>query len=106
MDEHAQKLYALEPVKFDYKSEHGGAKNQFGLIAEQVEPHLPELVVYQDDGKPYSLAYQMLIPLLVKEIQKHKNRIEQQAAESEEQKKMLARLIEQVARLAARMENN
>ena len=113
LDEQAEKMYALNPVKFDYKKEHGGAKNQLGLIAEEVEKYLPELVVYQDDGKPYSLAYQMLIPLLVKEIQKHKNNIEQQAAESqeqkktiEEQKKTLACLIEQVARLVARMENN
>jgi hypothetical protein len=43
---------------------------QYGLIAEEVEPIFPEMVLYDAEQKPWNLSYQFLAPLLVNEIQK------------------------------------
>ena len=50
-------LFALEPVSYRYK----GARNrQFGLIAEDVARVLPELVQYDEQGKPGGVHYDEL----------------------------------------------
>jgi hypothetical protein len=58
----------LNPVKFNYISD----KNKttcYGMIAEEVEPLFPDLVLYKD-GVPYSLKYHEMPALLLNEIQK------------------------------------
>ena len=65
----------LNPVSFSYKSDEMKSK-QFGLIAEEVEPIIPEMVLYDKEGQPDSLAYQFLAPILLKEIQSLRKRIE------------------------------
>jgi hypothetical protein len=42
----------------------------YGLVAEEVAQVYPELVTYGDDGKPLSVAYQMLPAMLLNELQK------------------------------------
>jgi hypothetical protein len=61
-----QKLLALRPVTFRYKSVAG---LHYGLIAEEVEKVIPDLVVRDKNGKPYSVAYHELPALLLAEIQ-------------------------------------
>lgn len=62
-------LSQLKPVSFKYKSEK--EKNtHFGLIAEEVEKVIPELVIYDKNKQPYSVAYHELPVLLLAEIQK------------------------------------
>jgi hypothetical protein len=44
------------------------------LVAEEVAQVYPELVAYRDDGRPLSVAYQMLPAMLLNEIQKASQR--------------------------------
>ncbi|MET0467011.1 MAG: tail fiber domain-containing protein [Chitinophagaceae bacterium] len=71
-------LYRLRPVRFLYKAEFGGRPDlpQFGLIAEDVAKVSPELVAYDDQGKPYTVYYQFLVPMLLNEVQKKDTEIE------------------------------
>jgi len=68
LDNHSAQIYNLNPVKFDYKAEHGGARDQFGLIADDVAKHLPEIVVHDKDGEIYSVQYHVLPTLLLNEM--------------------------------------
>lgn len=71
-------LYRLRPVSFLYKREYGGRTDlpQFGLIAEDVAKVAPKLVSYDDQGKPYTVYYQFLVPMLLNEMQKKDTEIE------------------------------
>ncbi len=79
----SEKLLALRPVKFRYKEQaaKGDTTPQFGLIAEEVAKVLPELVVYDKQGRPETVKYQMLAPLLLGEVQEQSKTITRQAAE-------------------------
>ncbi|KKS68424.1 MAG: hypothetical protein UV38_C0002G0293 [candidate division TM6 bacterium GW2011_GWE2_42_60] len=56
----------LHPVSFNYKN----CKDElwYGLIAEEVETIMPELVVYDDEHLPFSVKYQHVPILLLKEV--------------------------------------
>lgn len=71
------RLLDLRPVTFRFKeASSGGAKPlQFGLIAEEVAEVLPELVSYDDQGRPKSVRYNLLSTMLLNEIQKQQGRI-------------------------------
>ena len=64
----------LRPVSFNYKSEPDGPKH-FGLIAEEVHEVMPELVVLDDEGAPFTVQYYELPVLLLNEIQKLRNEL-------------------------------
>jgi hypothetical protein len=53
----------LRPVTFNYK-EDTTYQTQYGFIAEQVEPQLPELVVYGSDSTIHTLKYHLMYALL------------------------------------------
>lgn len=61
------KVLDLQPVSFNYK-ETGG--KSIGLIAEEVEKVIPEMVVYDIDGLPLTVRYLDLPILLLAEIKK------------------------------------
>jgi hypothetical protein len=68
---------SLRPVAFKYKRDHEpGGLAQYGLIAEEVAEIYPELVVYDDEGRPQAIRSQLLDPLLLNEIQKQRREIE------------------------------
>jgi hypothetical protein len=71
------RIYELNPVSFIYRSD-GKNKRQYGFIAEDVYTKIPELVILDNDGNPYSVRYDVVSVLLVKELQKHKSHIEKQ----------------------------
>ena len=68
------KIYDLVPKTFDYKPEYGGATD-FGYIAEEVDPILPEILTYDEIG-PYSARYDILSVLAVKEIKALKTQLD------------------------------
>ena len=72
------KIYDLRPVTFDWndKSAHPGKKD-IGLIAEETEKIFPEIVNYDADGLAESISYQKLSVLLLSEMKKLKDEIEQ-----------------------------
>jgi hypothetical protein len=75
-------LYDLRPVTFHYREHPAGARLQYGLIAEEVEEVAPDLVVYED-GRPETVLYRFLAPMLLNELQKLRQIIELQEARIE-----------------------
>jgi len=67
-------IYNLRPVKYNPK----GDPFTFctGLIAEEVEQVMPHLVHYEKDGSPLSVKYHELPALLLNEIQKLKDQLD------------------------------
>jgi hypothetical protein len=73
-------------VTFRYKAEivgPGERPREYGLLAEEVVEVFPELVVYDEEGKPYTVRYDQLTPMLVNELQRLMGRLERQEAEIE-----------------------
>jgi hypothetical protein len=59
MDRASETILALKPVTFRYKQElDPNAIPQFGLVAEQVAKVNPDLVVRDEEGKPYTVRYE------------------------------------------------
>ncbi len=70
----SEKLLQLRPVTFRYKSadETGAHPIQYGLIAEEVAKVAPDLVQYDKAGKPFTVRYHLLTPMLLNELQKER----------------------------------
>lgn len=68
----SEKLMDLRPVTFRYKeaAEDGSHPLQYGLIAEEVAKVYPDLVQYDKQGKPFTVYYHLLTPIMLKELQK------------------------------------
>jgi hypothetical protein len=76
----ADRLLELRPVSFRYKQHVASdpeARVEFGLIAEEVAEVFPELVVYDEDGKPQTVKYHLLSSLLLGELQRMHRRLEE-----------------------------
>jgi hypothetical protein len=73
----------LRPVTFRYM-DHPDDPMQFGLIAEEVEKVLPELVTHDAAGQAESIMYHELPAMLVNEIQKQEREIPELRALVEE----------------------
>jgi Chaperone of endosialidase len=70
-------LMDLRPVAFKYKPDlDPTGLAQYGLIAEEVAEIYPELVVYDEEGRPETIRYQLLDGLLLNEVQKQRREIE------------------------------
>ena len=73
-------LYELRPVAFQYKPEIDPSRlTQYGLIAEAA----PDLVIADEDGEPYTVRYEQLVPLLLNEVQEQQSEIDELRAEME-----------------------
>ncbi len=72
MGDSSGKLFQLRPVTFLYKPQYddGSRHLQYGLIAEEVAKVYPEMAVYDKDGQPSGVKYQLLAPMLLNELQK------------------------------------
>ena len=72
----SDKLLQLRPVTFRYKAadETGAHPIQYGLIAEEVAKVFPDLVQYDKAGKPFTVRYHLLTPMLLNELQKANRR--------------------------------
>jgi len=62
-------IYNLRPVTFVYNGD-ASETQQYGLIAEEVAQVFPGIVVYDPNGEPYTVQYQVLPVLLLNEMQK------------------------------------
>jgi hypothetical protein len=65
-------LLELRPVLFKYRPEldPDAAREHFGLIAEEVAEVFPQLVTTDQEGRPFTVRYDLLTPLLLNELQK------------------------------------
>ena len=80
MNNASEALFALQPVTFRYKPEFDpeGAR-QFGLVAEEVAKVDPDLVVRDEQGKPFSVRYEEVNAMLLNEfLKEHRNGQEQE----------------------------
>jgi len=68
----SDRLMDLRPVSFRYKdaSDDGTHPTQYGLIAEEVAKVYPDLVQYDKQGKPFTVYYHLLTPMMLNELQK------------------------------------
>jgi hypothetical protein len=100
MGKASESLLGLKPVTFHYKNDTTNTQ-QFGLIAEEVADRNPDLVVYGNDGKPYTVRYDAVNVMLLNEfLKQHKAFVEQQNRVAE-QGATIARLEQQVTTLTA-----
>jgi hypothetical protein len=70
-------LMRLRPVTYCFKGQAGGGK-QFGLVAEEVEDVLPDLVVRNAAGEVEAVSYHEMPAMLLNELQKQQKQIERQ----------------------------
>ncbi len=72
MGEATERLLELRPVVFRYKPEvqEGERPLEYGLIAEEVAEVFPELVVYDEEGRPFTVKYHLLSSMLLNELQR------------------------------------
>ncbi len=104
MGELTDRLLVLRPVVFRCKPEvqEGERPLEYGLIAEEVAEVFPELVVYDEEGKPFTVKYHLLSSMLLNELKKlseEHERLESQAGDHERE---LAGLRSRLAALEGR----
>jgi len=64
----SQKLQELRPVSYRLKNDPAGGV-QYGLIAEEVDKVLPDLVIRYEQGRIQGVRYDELTPMLLGEVQ-------------------------------------
>ncbi len=69
MDTKSNPIMKLRPVVFNWKKDEKKSL-QFGFIAEEVAEKMPELVVYDEEGKPFTIRYHDMPAMLLNEMQK------------------------------------
>lgn len=89
-------LLRLRPVSWRWKTEPEG-KLQLGLVAQEVEGVMPELVTRGEDAtEPLGLNYMALLPVMVKAAQEQQAQIREQQRQIEQ---LRAQLLQQQAQL-------
>ena len=79
MDKASEAILALKPVTFHYKHElDPDGIPQFGLVAEDVEKVNRDLVVRDEQGKPYTVRYEAVNAMLLNEFLKARRQIDAQ----------------------------
>jgi hypothetical protein len=77
MDNASEAILEVEPVTFHYKKEiDPNAVSQFGLVAEKLARVSPDLVVPDDQGKPYTVRYDAVNAMLLNEFLKEHRRVQ------------------------------
>lgn len=101
----SEAILSLKPVTFRYKKElDPDSIPEFGLVAEDVAKVDPELVVRDDQGKPYSVRYEAVNAMLLNEFLKAHKKLEDQAKTGEVQAKEIAELRAALKQQADRMQ--
>ena len=91
IDKASESILGLKPVSFRYKI-HKDTTPQFGLIAEEVAEVNPALVIYDSDGKPYTVRYDAVNAMLLNEFLKEHRKLEAQEHKIREQESSIARV--------------
>lgn len=74
-----EKLQKLSGVEFDWIEDtlvHGNVGNDIGVIAQEVEEVLPQVVQTRDSGMK-AVRYEKLIPLLIETIKEQQKQIDE-----------------------------
>jgi hypothetical protein len=100
LDNAVERLLKVEGVSYLWKTDEYSDRNfpegrHFGVIAQQVEPYFPEIVMDAGNGEK-SVAYNELIPVLIEAIKEQQQTIKKQELENEEIKQILMELREEI----------
>jgi trimeric autotransporter adhesin len=105
MDKASEAILALKPVTFRYKHElDPNGIPQFGLTAEQVEKVNPDLVVRDDQGKPYTVRYEAVNAMLLNEFLKEHRKVETQEKKVQQLETTVTRLEAALKEQAAQIQ--
>lgn len=75
MNDDSSAIHNLRPVTFNYKLDQNKSK-QVGLIAEEVQQIMPNMVTYDLEGNIQAVKYHDLVPMLLNELIKLKQEVE------------------------------
>ena len=105
MDKASEALFALNPVTFRYKKEvDATATPQLGLVAEDVEKVNPDLVVRDQEGKPYSVRYDQVNAMLLNEFLKEHRKVQKLETNDAEQQREIKALVATVKEQTAQIQ--
>jgi hypothetical protein len=104
MGDTSEAILHLKPVTFRYKKELDteGAP-QFGLVAEEVAKVNSDLVMTDEQGKPFSVRYDEVNAMLLNEFLKEHRTVQEQGATIIELKKQIAALTAGLQRVSAQL---
>jgi hypothetical protein len=101
----SEAVLALKPVMFRYKHDLDPAGvPQFGLVAEEVQKVNPDLVVRDEQGKPYTVRYDAVNAMLLNEFLKEHKAFVEEHRTVEELKKQVATLTAGLQKVSAQLE--
>jgi hypothetical protein len=107
MSKASESVFSLKPVTFHYKKEIDPAgTSQFGLVAEEVEKVNPDLVVRDEEGKPYSVRYEAVNAMLLNEFLKEHHQVQDLKAIVAEQQEQIKGLTAGLQKVSAQLEVN
>jgi trimeric autotransporter adhesin len=95
LEKASESILSLKPVSFRYKV-HKASTPNFGLIAEEVAEVNPDLVIYDSDGKPYTVRYDAVNAMLLNEFLKEHRRVENQESRIQKQEATIAQQQKQI----------
>jgi len=105
MDKVSEAILALKPVTFHYKRDlDPNGIPQFGLVAEEVEKVNPDLVVRDEQGKPYTVRYEAVNAMLLNEFLKEHRKVEELEANAVRQQKQIDALTAGLQKVSAQLE--
>ena len=105
MDKASEAILALRPVSFRYqKSLDPKGVPQFGLVAEEVAKVNPDLVVPDEEGKPFSVRYEEVSVMLLNEFLKEHRKVETQDKKVQQLETTVARLEAALKQQAAQIQ--
>ena len=105
MDKASEAILGLKPVTFRYKKDldpKGVA--QFGLVAEEVAKVNPDLVVADNQGKPFTVRYEEVNAMLLNEFLKEHKKVEEQATKLNAQANKIDSQASKIERLESALE--
>ena len=78
-------LYDVQVCQYNYKPEYKDNElvsgTQIGVIAEDLDKHYPNAVIYDSEGRPESWQDRIMIPAMLKLIQEQKQQLDDLRAE-------------------------
>ena len=103
----SEAILSLQPVTFHYKKGlDPKAIPQFGLVAEEVEKVDRDLVVRDEQGKPYSVRYEAVNAMLLNEFIKEHRKVEELKGTVAQLTAQLREQAAQIQKVSAQLQLN
>lgn len=104
IDDSLSKLCQLRGVRYNRNDINNDNKKHIGLIAQEVEKVVPEVVNVENDGNKYlSVSYGNLVSLLIESIKELNGKVDHLTTENNELKTDVATLKQQMQQVLATM---